>query len=826
MNKKHFLAVGLFAAMFTACTQEEIATSPLSEVDLSNRPTVGSPMLGVGASTRLGVNPDKAFNAILWENGVDGVGACIIDKVAKLDATTWAGKYTITPGFISSNYQYLRNAAGQFGTTALMVEGNYMFYAPYNKGHLTRNAISINLPLVQHVTKEMPNKPIDELYKSGFPAVVGYKALMAENQDKDISVDMQHIFAYPQFTLKNSFTVAANNKDVPTDITVVKVELSLTKSEKFIVNAPVDNAKLLEQLTPYDKADIATAKSWLGPNSIETAATVDILSSTLSDANKADKITVDFGTGIVIKAGESFPFYAVLPAADYKANKIQATIYTSDNKRFSVPFVAGSMFMNPGKRYPAEEYNTTGEPKPTKGTLATLELKGKLVDAGTPVIPTEISNKYDFIAYLANVATRYRDLKQVTTAFTELNTAATAAAVGAGAEAYDRGLHFVLTPNAKLVIDDEVIDALIKYIYKEDVQPNPRGSVTFLAEDVKSGKVIIGDATKLGQYTISFQGKAELMSAGVNPVTPAYVKLTDKEAMPSLSISGNVTLTGTTTLTAVTVPTGATLTLDKALDGTSLVVTNAGGTIEWNGGEISSIVNNEGTLSINQDYTGSAAVSNGTDTKVGTIKIAANVSIGSVITNKAKGVIENSGFMYADNVNNGIIKAMIKGSTTKVAASTKGIIENNVLSAVTLAANDASQTVKYTATNLVSGKLGFAEAAAINYVVLTKGWTVTEAADITSATTGTTMPATIEFAGGTFTTPVTAAFANTTELIFSAANTIWMGNAGTKPTLTGAKVTVEQGKRLTLKHIAVTAASGSTPVNDVDATTNATYKVQ
>lgn len=803
MNKKHLLAIGLFATMFAACSQEEIV-SPTEKVDLSNRPTVGSPIFSFSPSTRMGVDETGQFNSIKWEEGVDGIGACIIDQVADLGADTWGDKYTITDDYISTNYQYLRQN-GKFTTSALMVEGNYMFYAPYNGAYLTRNAISINMPTVQNVTKEMPNKPIDELYKSKTPAIVGYLALKAEGQSHSISVDMQHVFAYPQFTLKNSYK--ADNK--PADITVTKVEFTVDGG-KFIVKAPIDNGKLVKKL------DKDVADNWFD-TAIETAATADILKGSLTDANKADKITVNFGEGIEIKADESFAFNVVLPAADYVTNKIKATVYTSNDKKFETIFTAGGMVMNPGKRFPSKEYNTDGTLKPSKGTLATLDLTGKLVDAGTVVSATEIKNKADFIAYLANIATRYRDLKQVTPQFIELNTEAKATAVGgSGVEVYDQGIHFTLAADAKLIIDDEVIDALNNYIY---VGESGAGSVTFLAEDVTNGKVSIGDVTQLGEYTIKFTGKETLTGASPNQ----YIELTQDATAPALSISGEVTLAGTSEFEKINVPKDATLTLDKTLVAANLEITNDGGVIEWNGGNVKSITNTAGTLNINEDYTGTATVENGGDSdgEVGTIHIGANVSIGSVLTNKPYGTINNSGFMYADNVNNGTINVMVKSATTKVNSGT-GNITNNVLGAVNV--TSGTQIVKYTEKNAVVGKLNYADNAGINYVVLNNGWTITNADNLVAAS-NTKMPATIEFAGGLFTTSVDLTFV-TTELIFSAANTEWFGNASEKPTITGAKITVQNGKKLTLKHITVTGAAGSTAAGDqIDASTNAEYSV-
>lgn len=804
MNKKHVLAVGLFAAMFAACSQEELVTSPQTAVDLGDRPAVGSPALDFGPSTRMGVDDD--FNGVKWEVGVDGMGACIIDQVADLTAENWGDKYTITPDYISTNYKYVSTAEnkGTFSTTALMVEGNYMFYAPYSNKHLTRNAISVNLPIEQNVTEAMPNNAIDEFYKSGSPVYVGYQALMADRQEASLSLKMFHIFAYPEFALKNSY----KEKDVATDITVTKVEF--TRDNSFVVKAPIDNEKLMAAIN-------GDSAPWV-VDAIETANTAEILEDDALAAigNKAGKITVNFGEGIVVKAGEKFSFNAVLPADSYRVagDRIKATVYTSNNKKFETIFVAGDMALNPGKRFPADEYNTDGTLKVTKGTLATFDLKGALIDAGTAVGPTVIRNAAEFSAFLKDVATRYRDLVEVSKDFVELNTAATAEAIGNPSEAvaYDQGLHFVLANDADLILDDKVIDDLNNFIYAGG-NGGAKGKVTFLASSALGKLVTIGNMTKLKEYNILFTGEMTKVSAviGVN-AKPAYVKI-GNSGDPAISISGDVTLTGTgaaVPFTKITVPAKAKLTLDKDLDvAATLDITNDGGTIVWEGGKVKSIVNTKGTLNITQDCDATVTNGDATDkTKAGIINIDANVSVLGAVTNKVHGTINNSGIMYsATNVNNGLINVVIKAAVTKVASGT-GKIVNNVLGAVSA----TTQDVIYTATSAVTGKIQYATTAGINYVVLNNGWAVENATDITAAATaGTTKPATIEFAGGSFTTPETAAFDANTELIFSA-NTTWTGDAAaaSKPAMTGAKVTVKDGKVLTVKFITVTGAVGST----------------
>lgn len=764
MKTKHILTAMVLPALFAACTQEEVALENNAKMDLSSRPVLANVTLSIDeASTRMSV-ADGTDYAIKPDAG-DGLGACIIDiptytdanyatllEAADGDATEL---YTIKE-YISSNYRYdYDETTGKWNTQALLSEGNYVFYAPHSESHLLRMPLSAVVPVEQSVTKEEPNKAIKDFYANasteGYPVLIDYKFLSAKDQDKNVAVTYRHIMSYPKFTLKNSY----KEGDAAKAVKVTKVVFAKKDGSEFIVKAPLLNGEAPESGIAK-KALGGENPLWIN-REIEEAATSNVLNESSTNVEKSETITVNFGTGIEIAADGTFSFYAVIPAEAYiQTAHLTATVYTADNKQFKTAFELDDITMNPGKRYPAQEYNTRmsadekTELKETAGTLATIVMEGEQVEVQAKA--TGLKNNAELIEYLAKVATRYRDLKQVNAAFVASNIYD---ATETGYVKYDSGLHFTLADDAKIVINDELIDALVKYIYKDVTG----GSIKFLAEDVEAGKIVLGSTTKLDEYDIEYNGAmnatpANFTSEGLKDKT--FIKFATDANPKAISLSA-----GTTTLkeaidgiTDITVPAGAILNLDKDLDAASLNVVNNGGTINVaENVKVASIANNKGTLNLNADVAvadiatitngalelkeGSTDVQEYKDEKLetknestsnvtnyvkvisnGTINIATDMAVASTITNHPGSTINNNGYMNGTSNSNGGTIVLGSKADLNVAAYTytnyEGVIENNEL--VTLTGTIAGQDVVCSLTALPKKAV---KSAKINHVVFT-----------------------------------------------------------------------------------------------------------
>ena len=785
MKTKHILTAMVLPALFAACTQEEVAVEKNAGVDLSYRPVLSDVTLSFDeADTRMSVVDGKDY--AITPDAEDGLGACIIDIPTYSSASDYATKleaakkenkderslYNVTD-YISSNYRYDLGADGNWNTQALLSEGNYVFYAPHSEKHTLRMPLSIKVPVEQKATAEEPNKAIKDFYanatEEGYPIVIDYKFLKASEQEKTVKMNYRHILSYPKFTLKNDYTEKEDGKDVKKAVKVTKVAFSMKNGDKFLVEAPLLNGETAK--TGIAGKALGGDSLWI-KREIEEAATSNVLKTTVAkDIKYSETITVDFGEGIEIAADGTFSFYAVMPAEQYINDtkksidhRLVATVYTADNKQFKTKFDLKDLTMNPGKRYPAQEYNTrTGEEEPElkekPGKLATISLQGE--QGPVQAKATGLKDNKELIEYLSKVATRYRDLKQVNSDFAELNKY-TKEEVGAGKpnyEKYDSGLHFTLAKDAKIVIDDELIDALIKYIYEDATG----GSITFLKDDVEAGKVVLGNTTKLGEYDIRYGGvmKPRAQIGGAGDLKDEYIVEFDTEVSAS-----KITLsTGTTEfkkgmdleVNRVVVPKDATLTLGDEFAVSSLVVENNGGTV--NVGkvvDIASISNNAGTLNLNanfskavtngaletkqgstdiQEYTNEdlTAKNNGASNKTdyfvkvvseGTINIAKGVIAGGAVRNNPGSVINNNGFMSAatGNMNAGTI-VMGEGSDANIEnyeyEKYEGYVKNNAQVAITNVGDKQMVSCELAAVPTETAPVGKFTAARINVINIT-----------------------------------------------------------------------------------------------------------
>lgn len=678
MNKTKFLVALAVPALLAACSQDEFTENTQKTVDLSSRKVVENVALnfGEGAETRAGIGT-TAYNSYAWTEE-DGVGACIIDD----------NTFSIVD-YISSNYKYYFTNENQWKTDALMVEGNYMFYAPYNEKHLVRSNITASVPTTQNVkVQKEDNNAIAEFYASGSTVFAGYKLLSAENQPKVIDVAMRHIFSYPLFTLINKYDVRtpaqiADKADpIYKDIKIVKVVLK-SNTEAFGVGFEATNANIKSNLA----MDTDGKNLVWDADKHESAATTDIF-DVAKDADGAEltakEITMNLGDGFTLKGEENLSFYAVLPAAAY-AKGLNAVAYDADGNSYSVSAKEPrtGLTLNPGYRYPAQEYNKDNSLKPSAGQLLTYELKEK------NAAPTDIVDNDDFIAYLKSLTVRYNILTQV----------ANAAAVSNESE-------FVLNKDAEIVINSELIDALVNYNYSASTG----GSVKFSTDAANATFTISSDVVvKNADATTAGEVKMTIVSA------------TGKEyevTLPTATATNGV-IAADAKGTFVIGATAAAITLAVDSDVASPVnVIVVGGTdgVTFNGvnaNKISSLNVVSGKFTVDGKVEG-LQINNS-----GEMAINSNVLVSSKIVNNKGGIITNDGTMYAKtNVNNGTITT----TATSVTNVNSGIgeIDNTKLGSVA-----ATQKVYWS--GLVAGittdKTGLAAAGdakyGINYVRIT-----------------------------------------------------------------------------------------------------------
>ena len=405
MKKSLFYSVAIAAAM-ASCTQEVIDVPSNNVQDLSLRPTLGEVVLG-----DLDVNSRFATGGgalAVFEEG-DKLGAAIMDKplyAGMSDYNTVDAKqnYEIVNYYSSNSAFTNKGGAWYLNEDQPLVEGNYMFYAPYNQAMQLRTPFEICVPTKQDASTA--KAALDEYYASGSVVKVGYQFLAADGgKAQKPSVSMQDVMAYPVFTITNNFKgylIDLENKVTAFEGGSIKVDSIqlLSNKNNVVVGGKLDNAKVAKVLSD----------EWA--NSPFENYTAQLLGKETKSVEAGEPITTLIANR-VIEAGKSAEFYAVMPAVKFDKDELQADVYVTINEK---PYVislgtitqstntttkvvtttakdvkaghtyetteVGAVRLIKGQRYPQEELNfADGEltAKKTIGTSLTLVLEGGIL---------------------------------------------------------------------------------------------------------------------------------------------------------------------------------------------------------------------------------------------------------------------------------------------------------------------------------------------------------------------------------------------------------------------------------------------------------------
>lgn len=666
MRTKYFLTALALPAVFAACTSDELDTLNSKE-EMKNRIELQNVSFGTnGVSTRLAQGDN--FNQLLFESN-DGMGACLIDApnaawgTEEADHIKW---YNLNTDRIQTNYRY-NYAEGTWTSQANLVEGNYMFYMPYGIGQ-SRGAILANLPTTQALAKDVNGEystfgdVIAQSVKSGAPLVAGYKFLKEGDSNTKLDLTLQHLYAYPKITLTNV---------LGTDVEISQIVLTAGDGRKFTVKAPFKYASAANQ-TAYDEAgqsgdsfvdcffDAATATD--GKNgkwsegeisNTEAKTTASLLGDASEEGGTSGQITIKVPDNkMAIKNGEAFSFYAVIPAADYKTYQLKVSLYTTDGK--SSEITLNGCVINPGKRYPVEEYDANGVIA-TKGKLLSGVIQ-KLTDEGGVAVS---SNE----ALLAAI----RDFEP-TNEKRELN--------------------------IRVVGEDVSINDLIANMLRDKTTSVTSSKINFLNDVVIDAA---GNLETTTNFTVEFQGNVTLK--GTNTIGENITFTSGKTI--TVAADANVTLGGTTT--GVLVNNNGTLNVPAALELGS--VKNAG-TLNLKQA-LTATVENTGTITATT--ANASIVGDVTNKSIFNVEKGATYAQGTgTFTNVKDATLNNSGTITTIAasqiiINHGTIENNANATLT---ANQSGSINNNIVNnsgKLTFYRNEGTINVKtFTANTTVS----------------------------------------------------------------------------------------------------------------------------
>lgn len=738
MNKKIFGAL-TFALAFAACTnEEELVIATGSDAQLASRPQIGKVELTTESQTRAAV-VDGTWGKLAYETG-DIIGAALVDEPNMTrslpgyfnnngwEGASWTyaeyatdktkklkGQWKLftqtktsqnnnapfnTPysfydlcgstgidNIIHTNYGYAYNGTN-WTSEASLVEGNYMFYFPYNANNSTRIPVTVEIPTVQDCTDG--NSAVDAFYNVTTPIAVDLAFIQkpAAGQKPVISAAPKHLFAYPQIKIVNNFNsylydVKYNGTDVDQaksakatttapvkkTMTVNKVELVYTgvETNKLWTKATINASKLNEKVRGNWEANKFKAASYTSSVMDDlTAPSYDkryALRPYLTIANNVtafDKEQVlTFNVNKELANGQEYAFNAIMPAENYGAETLKARVYvTIDGKQYimlaatntptedtngvvtrvdatdvsDMYVFAKSVELVRGERYDVKEYNTDTDGntsvKTSAGNIMTINMSGLTafeVGNYTPAATTRgFETAAEFVAHMSE-ATRGTTLTEVEKA---------------GNEAL--GEHEIAFKN-NITINAELVEAIYNNVIYDNA--NMTSMILKYTNLAIANDVTVEQTATAGKYKLSGNGKSIFVEygagvinndggalvSGINEVgaTGELKKKNNNDGIGIVFVSGNSTIKNNANTFRVVVK-GVQLTVTGS-NCDAKITTQSGSTV---------IVEKDLTNSGNVFENGTTITNNGFKTINGNVKnntITANVATWPTsVTNASK----------------------------------------------------------------------------------------------------------------------------------------------------------------------------------------------
>lgn len=706
MKTKHIFGTILMAALTAACSNEDLQLVEQS-TQVGERIELGEVTLSLGEAESRFVVGDN-FNDLTAELG-DKVGAALIDAPNNA-GSTYDAKYNYTlTNYISTNYAYEYNGS-VWTTPAKMVEGNYMFYAPYNAEHATRKPIVAKLDAVQQLTATTNGidelSTIKQMIASGNVMAVSHE-FIAASDEANIQTALVPVYAYPYITLVNDYAPANEEGDgVPTDLivnqVVIQTEGGFTTSAPFefeagktAISADDDFVYGLRDFTYYNGSQNNTVKGAFAKTLGKGAYTSAILGE--AETTSSAIVVKAPANGLkVAKNGGSVSFYVVIPAEKYESG-LTITVYTNKGV-FAQPISTAAI--SAGKRYPEAEYNNDGTAtivpseagEAAKGEIFTISME-ELSEAGEATL---VATTEDLLTLVQNSPAN-EDNSQLLVSTLTKDVKITSAVMSAIKAKNYAGWNVVF--NTPVTIATSL----------NSVNKN----ITF-----KGGAEITEGTIELNNK-VKFQGTDDIKSDLTIKGGTVTISTADFTNGMIVNNGGNVTLKAG----AFVDNQSGTLTIAKSAGG---AITNNGGTITFTAGTSSSsktysnVINNKkGTLTV-PAYTvvtgikengSSAEVDGETVTTTGTIEVNGEATIaknvyGSITVNGTAKVTENNALI-----------TMGSSSAKLTVTENKSYVNNSKNGTVVATEGGTLGKVYYEFTSDVDGKL-IAKASTYNLIVL------------------------------------------------------------------------------------------------------------
>lgn len=671
MNVKHLLMALAVPTAFAACSQDEFVNEAQKVND--GRPIVGAVSLNLqeGPQTRWGWGSTTGFTF----DDKDFIGACLMDQVGTIGSLDWAVKYIIV-NTISTNYKY-GYKDGWTNNDAVMSEGNYFFYMPYNADLKSRAGLSYLIPTDQFSYDETVATPVKDENRAWKKnqMFIGYDDMKVN--DQQAIPQMVELHAKPRFTVKYTGS----------DNVVVERIVMRDETSKFAVKGALKPAETLsgnynpivggsnvdyQETTPnlavafaaYNKAlaeyELKEGESFVSPLAGNEATFVAVETS-----EKASDLSLNFVPAKEVSA------LMVVPAGTHTVTDLQFDIYTNKGM---VTFTAAGDKLETATPQTALTYSNIGKLtniKAGQGAKAdAVTINFNNIDIKQPDAVTVSTT-----SQLESIIRWYADIEK------ELTVTLASDNVELSETVYN-----TIKGNEKLTVKFTGSTLIIPATAKND-------ALSLISVESDNSIKIAGTqslnntAATTFSYNIEIEANAALsISAGAAAKATTVQNITNKGTLNILvgevKTAANKTITNTKTLT---IAAGATLeaevlnNADSKVEGTFTTYTQ------------NAVITNNGTLNLLEDSENQCTIDNNNKlnvkgvTKNAKVAAAKNVTNGytAVINNTDatnsyiyanaeltnEGTIDNKGAMYSQGTgsiqNDGYIKAN-DGSTTYI----------------------------------------------------------------------------------------------------------------------------------------------------------------
>lgn len=373
MKTRHLLTAIALPALFAACTNEELLeqTTP-GNVSLDDRQMVNVPAVNLNLGEQIDTRLSMDGNKYIWES-TDLLGACLMDEITSdyhQPNTIWSQWFKLKD-YIQTNYKFAYNKqTGLFENNALMCEGNYFFYYPYDETMNTREAFEQELEAEQKLEANADGTLNYRKTVLDNQVFLGHSAIYGDREDHDeLNVSMKGVFAYPAFRIAYSS---------PQPVTIEKVAF------KIVDNAASNTGTNVEgTVTPFNttlKVD-PTSATFNAQNPYVLADGAEYYK--MIDKTTAEQISVAMpdNAACTLSSGKTIQGYVVIPAGVYDADNSSA-----DYKSLWMYVYTNKGIVKTYLNVKNEEQEASGAPSDnvwTKGAYVDFQPdNGMLIDMG------------------------------------------------------------------------------------------------------------------------------------------------------------------------------------------------------------------------------------------------------------------------------------------------------------------------------------------------------------------------------------------------------------------------------------------------------------